>query len=365
MLTILSFIVVLGVLIFVHEFGHFIVARKSGVRVLNFSIGFGPKLIKRTVGETEYALSAFPLGGYVRLLGDDPKEVIDPSEVHRSFLHQSLTKKIAIVFAGPFFNLLLAVVIFAGLYFVNGVEVPSAKLGKIQADSPAERAGLRAGDRVLEIDGEAVSEWDDIRKRVQASRGREMAFLVERAGEPASLKVTAERSEVSNIFGEPEMMWMVGVEQSGETIYRYEKYNPLASAYMGVERTVYLTKLTVLGIIKMIQGKLSFRNIGGPIMIGQMSGQVASQGGTVFLSFMALLSINLGIINLLPIPILDGGHLLFFVIEGVMGKPVSLRKREIAQQVGLFILIFIMLLAIYNDVTRIFSGSQDFSGPQE
>jgi regulator of sigma E protease len=353
--TILSFVVVLGVLIFIHELGHFLVARKVGVKVLTFSIGFGPKLLKRTVGDTEYALSAFPLGGYVRLLGDDPKEAVDPGDQHRSFLNQSVSKKMAIVFAGPFFNLLLALVVFVGI-FMMGVPVLTAEVGEVQ-EGPAQQAGILSGDMIVAMDGKKVTQWEDIRGILQESGGNEVAVEVKRGGENLTVKVVPVQKEAKNIFGETQMQWLIGIAPKGTVIT--QRHDPLTAAYLGVKRTIEITELTIVGIVKLIQGKLPANTIGGPIMIAQLAGQQVAQGFLSVLLFIAILSINLGVINLLPIPILDGGHLLFFAIEGVMGRPISIRKREVAQQVGLFLLICLMLFAIYNDVDRIITSPKE------
>jgi len=354
--TVLSFVVVLGVLIFIHELGHFLVARKVGVKVLTFSIGFGPKLIKKTVGDTEYALSAFPLGGYVRLLGDDPKEAVDPQDLHRSFLNQSVSKKMAIVFAGPFFNLLLALVIFVGI-FMMGVLVLTAEVGEVQQDSPAYSAGILSGDIVVAIDGKKVSQWEEIRGLLQASGGKEVTVEVKRGAETVTVKVIPIQKEAKNIFGEHQMQWLIGIAPKGTVVT--QRHDPFTAAFLGAKRTWEITELTVVGIVKLIQGKLPANTIGGPIMIAQLAGQQASQGFLNVLLFIAILSINLGVINLLPIPILDGGHMLFFAIEAVMGRPVSIRKREVAQQIGLFLLLCLMLFAIYNDVDRIISTPKE------
>ncbi len=355
LVTILAFVVVLGVLIFIHELGHFLVARRAGVKVLTFSIGFGPKLIKRTVGDTEYALSAFPLGGYVRLLGDDPKEVIAPQDLHRSFLNQSVSKKMAIVFAGPLFNLLLALVIFVGI-FMMGVPVLTAEVGEVQ-EGPAQQAGILSGDMIVAIDGKKVTQWEDIRGMLQESRGKEVTVEVKRGEEVLTMKMTPVQKEAKNIFGETQMQWLIGIAPKGTIIT--QRHNPVTAAYLGFKRTVEVTELTIVGIVKLIEGKLPANTIGGPIMIAQLAGQQAAQGFLNVLLFIAILSINLGVINLLPIPILDGGHLVFFAIEGVLGRPISLRKREVAQQVGLFILICLMLFAIYNDVDRIINTPKE------
>lgn len=354
--TILSFVLVLGILIFIHELGHFLVARKVGVRVLTFSIGFGPKLIKRTIGETEYALSAFPLGGYVRLLGDDPKEVVDQAEMHRSFLNQSVSKKIAIVFAGPFFNLLLALIIFVAIFMI-GVPVLTAEVGEVQEASPAQQRGMLPGDVVVAIEGKTVTQWEDIREILQASGGREVTLVLRRGGKTREIRILPEQKEDKNIFGEPHISWKIGIGPKGTVITR--RYDPLTAAYLGSHKTWEITELTVIGIVKLIEGKLPAKTIGGPIMIAQMAGQQAAAGLLSVVMFIAVLSINLGVINLLPIPILDGGHLVFFVIEGVLGRPMSLRKREVAQHIGLFILISLMLFAIYNDVERIINGPKE------
>ncbi|MGH7275008.1 MAG: RIP metalloprotease RseP [Nitrospiria bacterium] len=354
--TILSFVLVLGVLIFIHELGHFLVARKVGVKVLTFSIGFGPKLLKRTMGDTEYALSAFPLGGYVRLLGDDPKEVVDQAEVHRSFLNQSVSKKMAIVFAGPLFNMLLALIIFVAI-FMFGVQVLTAEVGEVQEGSPAQQAGLLTGDVVVAIDGQKVTQWENIRDLLQASGGREIAVVLNRGRETLELRVLPVEKEDKNIFGEPQMSWKIGIGPKGTFITKH--YDPLSAVYLGTQKTWEITELTVVGIVKLIQGKLPAKTIGGPIMIAQLAGQQAAAGLLSVVIFIAILSINLGVINLLPIPILDGGHLVFFAIEGIMGRPISMRKREVAQQIGLFILISLMLFAIYNDVDRIITGPKE------
>lgn len=354
--TVLWFTVVLGIVIFIHELGHFLVARKVGVKVLTFSIGFGPKFIKRTIGETEYAISAIPLGGYVRLLGDDPKEMIDPTETHRSFLNQSVPQKMIIVFAGPFFNLLLALFIFV-LIFMVGVPVLTPQVGEVQGGSPAALAGMTTGDTISAIGSEKVSRWEDIRDLLQRSGGREVDVKVERAGETLTLRLTPEQKETQNIFGETEQVWMIGIGPKGTVVTK--RHDPVTAAYLGTKRTVELTELMVIAIVKLFQGKLPAKTIGGPIMIAQMSGQAAEGGFLNYFFFIAIISINLGIINLLPIPILDGGHLVFFAIEGIMGKPISVRKREVAQQIGLFILISLMLLAFYNDIERILTGGSE------
>lgn len=349
--AIVTFLIVLGVLVFVHEFGHYIVARLCGVQVQTFSLGFGPRLFARKWGPTEYCISAIPLGGYVRLLGDDPKEEISPEERDRSFLAQNVKKKIAIVVAGPLFNLLLALVIFVGV-FMAGVPSLTSDVGEVQPSSAAAEAGMKPGDRIVEIEGKPINQWEEIRETLQKSGGKELPFVVEREGQKINLKVTPMMKETQDVLGDSHQLWLIGILPKGT--HTIKQYDPLTAAMMGAKRTWEMITLNVLGIFRLIQGKISSDTIGGPILIAQMAGQQANEGALNVVLFIAVLSINLGIINLFPIPILDGGHLAFFIAEGMMGHPLSLKTREIAQQVGLFIIISLMVFAFYNDIMRLF-----------
>lgn len=349
--SVFTFIIVLGVLVAVHEFGHYIVARMCGVQVETFSLGFGPKIASKKIGPTEYCLSIIPLGGYVRMLGDDPNEEIPEEQRARSFLAQPVRKKIAIVIAGPLFNLLMAFVIFSGV-FMAGLPVLEPIIGKIQENSAAEQGGLQPGDRVLAIEGQKISEWDEIRDLLQKKGGSTLHFLVERAGTQIDLPLTPVKKEGEDLFGDAQPFWLIGIMPDGAHFTR--RYNPIKAIYLGAERTLDVTVLNIVGIKKMIQGKVSSDNIGGPLLIAQIAGEQASQGFLNVVLFIAVLSINLGIINLFPIPILDGGHLVFFIIEGIIGRPLSIKKREIAQQVGLFLIVSLMVFAFYNDIMRFF-----------
>lgn len=349
--AIVTFLIVLGVLVFVHEFGHYIVARMCGVQVQTFSLGFGPKIFSRRWGPTEYCLSVIPLGGYVRLLGDDPKEEIAPEERDRSFLSQSVKKKIAIVVAGPLFNLLLALVIFVGV-FMTGVPSLTSDVGEVQPGSAAAEAGMKGGDRIVQIEGKPINQWEEIRETLQVNGGKPLQFVVERDGQKVDLTVTPTMKETQDVLGDAHKLWLIGILPKGT--HTIKQYDPLTAATMGAKRTWDMISLNVLGIFRLIQGKISSDTIGGPILIAQMAGQQANEGILNVVLFIAILSINLGIINLFPIPVLDGGHLLFFIIEGIIGHPLSLKKREIAQQVGLFIIISLMVFAFYNDIMRFF-----------
>lgn len=349
--AIVTFLIVLGVLVFVHEFGHYIVARFCGVQVQTFSLGFGPRLFSRKWGPTEYCISIIPLGGYVRLLGDDPKEEISPEERDRSFLTQSVKKKIAIVVAGPLFNLLLALFIFVGV-FMTGVPSLTSEVGEVQPSSAAGEAGMQPGDRIVEIEGKSINQWEEIRETLQMNGGKELQFVVEREGQRVNLKITPMLKETQDVLGDSHQLWLIGILPKGT--HTIKQYDPLTAAMMGAERTWEMISLNVTGIFRLIQGRISSDSIGGPILIAQMAGQQANEGILNVVLFIAILSINLGIINLFPIPILDGGHLLFFIIEGIMGHPLSLKTREIASQVGLFIIISLMVFAFYNDIMRLF-----------
>jgi regulator of sigma E protease len=343
-------IIGLGLLIVFHEFGHFLFAKLSGVGVLTFSVGFGPKLWKKKVGETEYALSAFPLGGYVKMVGEDPDEQVEQADVERSFAHKSLTKRIAIVAAGPVFNLMLAVLLLMLVFSFHGVPVMSTQVSGVEKGSPAETAGLQKGDRIVAIDGAPVQEWEELSTRIKGSGGKPLDLQVRRGEEIVNLTAQPRQQEGRTIFGERKDDWMIGIS-SQVTI---EKGNPGLAIVRAFYQTYEYAKITLLAFYKMILGDVSPRNIGGPILIAQMAGEQAQEGLGSFLAFLAVLSINLGVLNLLPVPVLDGGHLLFFFVEAVIRKPVSVKYREMAQQVGICLLALLMVYAFYNDILRFF-----------
>jgi regulator of sigma E protease len=350
-INIASVIVLLGVLIFVHELGHFLLAKSLGVGVLKFSLGFGPKLIGRRVGETEYMISLVPLGGYVKLLGESETDDVLPQDEKRSFVKQHVLRKIAIVIAGPFFNFLFAILAFSVIFMV-GVPSLTTEIGSVQSGSPAEVAGLQAGDTVVSIDGKDVARWGDLAEIITRSEGREIVLKLNREGAARDVRVKPEMIKGKNIFGEDVDSYKIGVGASKNTFI--ERQNPIKATWSGIEQTWAITELTLVSIVKMIQGVVSPDSLGGPILIAQMAGANVKKGIMNFVFFMALLSINLGVLNLFPIPVLDGGHLLFFLIELVTGKEVNIKWRERAQQVGFFILVMLMIFVFYNDIMRIF-----------
>jgi regulator of sigma E protease len=340
----------LGLLIVFHEFGHFLFAKLSGVGVLTFSVGFGPKIWVIKKGETEYALSAFPLGGYVKMVGEDPDEQVSAQDVEKSFAHKSLIKRVAIVAAGPVFNLLLAVVLLMLVFTFYGVPVMSTLVSGVEKGSPAELAGIQKGDRIVAIDNVPVNQWDELSTKIKSSGGKPLNVQLRRGEEIINITVRPMQKEGRTIFGERKDDWIIGIG-SQVTI---EKGNPGLAVIRAFYQTYEYSRITLLAFYKMILGDVSPRNIGGPILIAQMAGEQAQEGLGSFLAFLAVLSINLGILNLLPVPVLDGGHLLFFFIEAVIRKPVSVKYREMAQQVGICLLALLMVYAFYNDIVRFF-----------
>jgi regulator of sigma E protease len=349
LISILSAIVVLGVLIFVHEVGHFIFAKLFGVGVEKFSLGFGPKLVGWKKGETEYLISAFPLGGYVKMVGEGEEAELSEVEKSRSFAEKPPLRRIAIVVAGPLFNLLFAMLVYV-IVFMIGIPVPTARIGAVLKDKPAARAGILPNDLITGINGKQVKRWDDFAIIILEGKGEPVDLQLKRGPAILSFHVVPESHSSKNLFGESVTSPVIGVSASGETFT--ERFGPLDALVKGGAQTWFYIKFTILSLVKIIERAVSYDNIGGPIMIAVISGQQASAGAVSFFAFMALLSINLGVLNLLPIPILDGGHLFFFLYELIFRKPVRMKTREIAQQVGLVLLVSLMFFATYNDIAR-------------
>ncbi|MDY6951547.1 MAG: RIP metalloprotease RseP [Thermodesulfobacteriota bacterium] len=349
---IVSFAIVLGVLIFAHEFGHFIVAKALGVGVEKFSLGFGPKILGKKVGMTDYRISAVPLGGYVKMVGEAPDSELDPSQIPLSFSHKSLWKRSLIVLAGPVFNLLLSVAIFFAFLLISGLPIIEPEVGGVQEGMPAAQAGVQTGDYIAAVDGAPVAQWDEMAGIIKQSKGRPLTFELLRKGEVVSVQIVPRLVPSQNLFGETIDKYVIGITPSGA--YTIERLNPVEALTRGVAETWQIAKVTVLVIGKIVTGRVSAKKaIGGPIMIAQIAGEQAKAGITSLIGFIAALSVTLGVINLLPIPVLDGGHLLFFAIEAISRRPVNLKMREVAQQVGLFLLVLIMIYVIYNDISRI------------
>ena len=352
--SVISFVIVLGLLIFVHEFGHFLFAKLFGVKVLRFSLGFGPKLFGRQIGETEYLVSAFPLGGYVKMYGENPGDEVEEAETGRAFNAKPLWQRFCIVAAGPVFNLLFAVVVFFLLYAFAGLPQPVAgtKIGQVAPDSPAATAGIVAGDEILAINGKPTDKWEQISELVRDSGGQPVTMLVRRGEETLTLTGTPTIQPITNIFGEKVgERYLLGISRSGEMVF--QKVSLLTAFKAGFIQTWNLIYLTFLSLIKIIQKVVPASELGGPILIAQLAGQQLEAGWMNLVYFIGLLSVNLGILNLFPIPILDGGHLLFFAVEGIMRRPLSMKTRELLQQIGLFLLVSLMFFVFYNDIMRL------------
>lgn len=352
MLTLIATIIVLGSLIFVHEFGHFLVAKLVGIKVLVFSLGFGRKVFGFTLGETDYRVSILPLGGYVKLAGESPEEELEEADEESAFVKQPLWKRFATVAAGPFFNLFFALFILMMVFVVKGVPLGlSTDIGSVKKDSPAMKAGLRSGDRVLAVNGKRVGEWAELSDLVQGAKGAEIEITVEREAKELSFLVAPKMTTYKDLAGKEQKRYLIGITALGTILYENVGVGEAL-----VQASVYswnITRLTVVIIKKLLVREISATNLAGPIGIAQMAGQQAKKGLVDLIFFTALLSINLGILNLLPIPIFDGGHLLFFTIEFIQRKPLSERNQAIAQRAGLVIVIMLAILVFYNDIARL------------
>ena len=444
--TIVSFVVVLGILIVVHELGHFFMARLCGVGVERFSVGFGPVLWRYRGKETEYCLSAIPMGGYVKMMGDDENPLeggktagIDPA---KAFNHKPLGARFLIVFAGPAMNFVLAVVIAAAMFTFVGRPVVPAEVGRVTDGGAAARAGLRTGDRIVTVDGKPVQYWEDLARVVQAGEGRPLQVTLQgRDGGQRTTALTPIQAKRKDLFGDDQTVWEIGaspylppavgivipglpaeqaglkagdtvialegrpiatwdelaerIHQRAEQVTRLEirrgteiltiavtpkkdkilvdgkeieagivgirppatstmvRSNPLTATWEGFVWSADVTVKTAIGLYKIVVGQLDRSNIGGPMQIAKTAGEQARQGLVSLALFTAVISINLFLLNLLPVPMLDGGHLLFFACEAVLGRPLSVRKRELAQQVGFALLMLLMVFAFYNDFKRI------------
>ena len=344
-----SAIAVLAGLIVAHELGHFLAARLVKIRVDKFSIGFGPKIAAIKRGETEYMLSWIPLGGYVKLYGDDPEAGVDDKD---SFLNQPVWKRLMVVVAGPVFNVILAILIITSAAMI-GLPESSMIIGEIQPDSPALAAGFKPGDKIDTVNGAPMKSWREVVEKIQKAPGESLSLGVTReTGEQLAIAVTPRSREAQTLEGKKVTVGQIGVTPR-QVVTRY---SPPMAFVKGLDWTWNITVMTVWSVSKLITRDIPADQIAGPIGIMKMAGDVAETGLVSLLMFIALISVNLGILNLLPIPVLDGGHILFFSIEAALGRPVKLKHQEIAQQIGIFLLLSLMALAFYNDIMRLVAG---------
>jgi regulator of sigma E protease len=347
----LAIILALGGLIFFHELGHFAVARLFGMGVKAFSLGFGPRLAGFTSGRTEYKLSAIPLGGYVQLAGEQGEEEEDFPD-HQLFSNRPAWQRMCVVAAGPLFNFLLAFLIYWFLAVAQGQGVILPTVGEVLPDGPAAAAGFQTNDRVISIDGTPIDTWSAMVDTIRAGDGKALRFSVQRGGEPLILTVTPKVNTVKNLFGEDVTVPMVGIGQGGVVEFR-----PVEGigAKIALTHTWTMATVVVKGFVSIVERLIPVESIGGPIMLAQMVHHSAQSGFYDLLGMIAIISINLAIINLLPIPVLDGGHIVYFLLEMIFRRPVNDRWKAAATRVGILILLMLMSLAIFNDVRRLLS----------
>lgn len=361
---VIPFLFVLSIVVFFHELGHFLVARWCGVRILVFSIGFGPEIIGFNDRHgTRWKISAIPLGGFVRFFGDDNVASaptgsrladIDESERERSFVFQPVLKRSAIVVAGPLANFILAIVIFAAIFTLYGKQTMSARVDSVQTDSAAATAGFQPGDLVTAINGEPIESFADMQRIVSESAGQTLSITVERAGAPRVLTATPALKEVKDNFGNVRHIGILGISRSmAAGDLKFEPVPAPQAVWLGVKETWFVVDRTLSYLGGVIVGREPADQLGGPIRIAQMSGQVATIGFVALIHLAAVLSVSIGLLNLFPIPLLDGGHLLFYAIEALRGRPLSERAQEVGFRIGLAIVLMLMIFATFNDIVHL------------
>ena len=352
----LPFLAILTVLVFVHELGHYLIARLNGVRVEVFSIGFGPELFGWTdKAKTRWKFSLIPLGGYVKMFGDADAasrpdaglSELSDEEREEAFPYKRLSQRSWIVAAGPLANFLFAVVLLAGVFMVAGQPFTPAAVGEVIPDSAAERAGLQPGDRILRIDGTDIHSFQDIQLIVSLGLDEAIEIIVLRDGTEIALTATPVLTEITDDFGNQQKVGRLGISHSGVELVRH---GPLTALWRATEKTGAYTVAILKAVGQMIVGDRSATELGGPLRIAKMSGQVAEYGWGSVVQLMWMLSISLGLINLFPIPILDGGHLLFYAIEAVRGRPLGERAQEYGFRIGLALVLSLMVFATWNDI---------------
>ena len=360
----IPFLFVLTVVVFFHELGHFLVARWCGVRVMVFSVGFGPELLGFTDRHgTRWKLAAIPLGGYVKFFGDenaasvpDQSAVASMSAEERrySFFHKPVSQRAAVVAAGPIANFILAIVIFAAVFSIYGRQSSSARVDAVQTGSAAADAGFHPGDVVLSIDGRTVNSFSDMQRIVGANAGRTLEFKVDRGGAPVTLRATPALKQGKDGFGNKYCQAVLGVSRSMTPAeVKTELVGPLTAIGLGISETWFIIERTFSYIGGIFVGRECADQLGGPIRIAQISGQVASVSFAALMHLTAMLSVSIGLLNLFPVPLLDGGHLVFYAIEAARGRPLSERAQEIGFRIGLALVLMLMIFATFNDIIHL------------
>jgi regulator of sigma E protease len=360
----IPFLFVLSLVVFFHELGHFLIARLCGVRILVFSIGFGPEIVgfNDRYG-TRWKIAAIPLGGYVKFFGDENAssvpdgarlEAMNSGERAQSFFFQPVYKRAAIVVAGPLANFVLAISIFAVIFMLYGKQSMSARVDSVQPDSAAAAAGFQAGDVVVAIDGQTIDNFADMQRIVGDSAAQTLSIKVERNGAPLVLKATPALKEIKDNFGNVHRVGILGISRSmAPEDLKFQPVSPPQAVWMGAQETWFVVDRTLTYIGGVIVGREAADQLGGPIRIAQISGQVATMGFVALIHLAAVLSVSIGLLNLFPIPLLDGGHLLFYSIEAMRGRPLSERAQEVGFRIGLAIVVMLMIFATFNDIVHL------------
>lgn len=361
---IIPFLFVLTIVVFFHELGHFLVARWAGVKVLTFSLGFGPELFGFNDRHgTRWKVSAIPLGGYVKFFGDDSEastpssdalQAMTEEERKVSFHYKKVGPRAAIVAAGPFANFLLAIVIFAALFTFYGKPSQTARVDTVQENSAAATAGFKSGDVVVAIDGAAIDSFTDMQRIVSARAGTPLVFTVKRGEAVVTLTGTPQLREIKDSFGNTHRIGVLGITRAtGPGDIVTQPVSPTTAVWLGVKETWFVVDRTVSYITGIFVGRENPDQVGGPIRIAQISGQVATIGLAALIHLTAVLSVSIGLLNLFPVPLLDGGHLLFYAVEAIRGKPLSERSQELGFRVGLALVLMLMIFATYNDILHL------------
>jgi regulator of sigma E protease len=360
----IPFLFVLTVVVFIHELGHFLVARWCGVAVKVFSIGFGPEIFGFNDRQgTRWRLSWIPLGGYVKFIDDENVasasgrkafEALPEAERKRSFQGKTLGQRAAIVAAGPIANFLLAIVIFTAIFSIFGERSTAAKVDAVSPGSAAERAGFQPGDMVLSVDGSEIDNFSAMQRIVAMSPDRTLHFVVDRGGANVDITATPERKEITDRFGNTMRIGLLGIQRSASPDdWTLERHNPATAFVMAVQECYFVVSRSLGYLYDVVVGRESADQLGGPIRIAQVSGQVATAGFVALLNLAAIISVSIGLINLFPIPMLDGGHLLFYGIEAVRGRPLSESTQEMGFRIGLAFVLMLMIFATWNDLIHL------------
>jgi regulator of sigma E protease len=362
--TIIPFVLVLSLLVFVHEMGHYLVGRWSGIRIMAFSVGFGPEIAGFTDSRgTRWKLSAIPLGGYVKFYGDENAasqpdfeglSKLSDAERASTFSGAALWKRAATVAAGPIANFLLAIAIFAVIFSIYGKPVTDPVVAEVKADSAAFEAGVMPGDLLVAIDGNAVKTFDDVRRYVSVRPELSLVVTVEREGQKRDLTMVPKRTEIKDQFGNKMEVGIIGIvtsEQAGN--FRVQSFTPLQAVGEGALQSWHIVTGTFDYLGNLIAGRMKADQLGGPIRVAQASGQMATIGFAAVLQLAAVLSVSIGLLNLMPVPVLDGGHLMFYAIEAIRGKPVGQAAQEVAFRIGFAMVLSLMLFATWNDISTL------------